>query len=343
MDSEQAGGGEEEQVPQTQKGQKAKFPCLRCKKNVSKNSKSVKCNSCQFWVHIECEGISNELYNFLAHPEKYGGHVTWSCDSCQASSARIDQVVKAYAEKLRDVESRVEKTEKGMKELDRRVERIDEKVKERDDKVEKRIKNGEDKVFEELREREAKKANVVMYKVEEMRDERASGRERIDWDRGMCRKLFEVLETGLVDDDVKFCRRIGERGREPRPLVVGFYSEQDKVKLLRKAKKLDKTQYKEISICQDLTRKQREEEDELRREAEKRNEGLSEDDKAKNLRWAVVGARGEKRLVKAAARDQNTDRNSQRGGGVEREAGRGRGGRRRQRSGEDEDEPPNKR
>ena len=64
---------EEEQIVQTQKGQaKAKFPCLRCKKNVAKNSKSVRCASCQLWVHIECEGISNELYNFLAHPEKFG-------------------------------------------------------------------------------------------------------------------------------------------------------------------------------------------------------------------------------------------------------------------------------
>ena len=48
-------------------------------------------------------------------------------------------------------------------------------------------------------------------------------------------------------------------------------------------------QFKEVNIAQDLTKRQRDDEAGLWREAERRNDDLSEDDRTKNLRWAVVG------------------------------------------------------
>jgi hypothetical protein len=38
------------------------------------------------------------------------------------------------------------------------------------------------------------------------------------------------------------------------------------------------------------------------KEAEDRNEGLTEEDRSKNLEWMVVGARGERRLIKGVKR-----------------------------------------
>jgi hypothetical protein len=49
---------------------------------------------------------------------------------------------------------------------------------------------------------------------------------------------------------------------------------------------------------------QREEEKEMKKEADRRNTQLAEQDKAKNLQWMVVGARGEKRIIKAVPREQ---------------------------------------
>jgi hypothetical protein len=60
-------------------GRAAKYPCLRCKKNVGRNS--VRCKTCQLWVHVECGGISKEVFNILANPNKYGMGVSWNCDS----------------------------------------------------------------------------------------------------------------------------------------------------------------------------------------------------------------------------------------------------------------------
>ena len=67
------------------------------------------------------------------------------------------------------------------------------------------------------------------------------------------------------------------------------------------------TAFNNVNIGPDLTRRQREIENQIWAEADKRNEQLSEDDAAKNLKWAVVGGRGERRLIKTAAR-QNQQR-----------------------------------
>ena len=56
---------------------------------------------------------------------------------------------------------------------------------------------------------------------------------------------------------MRFCRRIGERGGDPRPLVFGVYSEEEKRHLLEKAKELLYTRYEHISIVPDMTKSQR--------------------------------------------------------------------------------------
>ena len=295
-------------MPQSQTVKKTtapKFPCLRCKKNVTKNSKSVKCNTCQFWVHVECEGISVELFNILAHPEKYGGTgFSWNCGSCLASAARLEVVVKAFEGRIQQVESKMERTDGAVKELDRKVENLSEKLSRRDENIERRVKDGENSVLEEMREREARRLNVVVHKLREMDGERATGKERQEWDRKSCVKIFDELKLSLRNEDIKFCRRLGEKKAEPRPLIIGFYTEADKATLLRNAKNLENTASKHVNICPDLTARQRKEEADMKAEADDRNENLTEDDLSKNLRWAVVGARGERRLIKTTAREQ---------------------------------------
>ena len=71
--------GQDAAAPSPQK--KAKFPCIRCKKNVTKNSRSVKCATCELWVHVDCEQISPELFSILSNPEKFEGtRIMWNCE-----------------------------------------------------------------------------------------------------------------------------------------------------------------------------------------------------------------------------------------------------------------------
>jgi hypothetical protein len=97
---------------------------------------------------------------------------------------------------------------------------------------------------------------------------------------------------------------VGERGREARPIVIGLRSEQEKRYILDRAADLRNTRFSNVSICPDMTRMQRRAEDQLAKEAEIRNNQLTTEDRDKNLRWMVVGRRGEKRLIKGTERER---------------------------------------
>ena len=132
-------------------------------------------------------------------------------------------------------------------------------------------------------------------------------------------------------EDIKFCRRVGERGgEEPRPMLVGFHRKEDRNELMEKAKELRHTDFKEVTIVPDMTPHQRKEETEMAKEAERRNETRTEEERSKNVEWMVVGRKGEKRLIKGVARQWGGEMRgrgtwrTERGGGTVR-GGRGRG------------------
>jgi hypothetical protein len=150
-------------------------------------------------------------------------------------------------------------------------------------------------IFEELRERESRKANVVMHGMGEAPPDHI-GRARWDWDMKSCENLFAALHIPVKADRIRFVRRVGEAGSHPRPLVVGFHEEQDRARVLRADTR--RTNFSDVDIVPDLTKAQRKEEDDLRAEMVSRNRELCSEDRAKNLAWVVVGPRGAKRLVK---------------------------------------------
>jgi hypothetical protein len=88
------------------------------------------------------------------------------------------------------------------------------------------------------------------------------------------------------------------------------------------ARNLENSRYSGVNVVPDLTKRQRDEEAELKREAERRNKSLTETDVSKNLHWVVVGARAERRLTKEKV---DSERSYQRGGPARGGARGGRG------------------
>ncbi len=218
-----------------------------------------------------------------------------------------------YAEgmnhRLRQMEERIEKVEqmsedtaKSVKTVEDRVEALDKALDNMEQGAVKRVKESEHTILEELRERDMRKLNVVLHKVGECENEKAGGKEKKEWDLASCDNIFSEMKTNYSRRDIKFLRRIGEKSNTARPLVVGLFTEQAKKTLLDGARKLKDTFFKDVQIVPDLTKIQREEEEKMRRKAEELNEKLTDDDRAKNLEWMVVGQKGEKRLIKAIPR-----------------------------------------
>ena len=310
---------DEEEEPPVSKAAGGKFPCLRCKKNVVKGG--VRCNTCYLWVHMKCQQISKELYNILKNPMRFGGQVCWNCDSCLASAARLEAKMTSLETRFSEVEERVIRSEGIVQGVERRIDSIEK----RQDKVEEKAAKESERLrkerVEETREREIRKKNVIMHRVEEAGEEVETYEERRNWDVRKCEEIFTTLKLNLTGENIKFCRRVGERGEEPRPLIVGMFREYQKEDIMDAAGRLRNTPLSTVGIMPDLTQEQRRDEAEMVQEAARRNEEMSEEDKAKNWLWRAVGRRVEKRLVRGIAREG--DRENQRNTRGEGQRGRG--------------------
>jgi hypothetical protein len=208
------------------------------------------------------------------------------------------------------MEGGLEAVEKNQEEQDEKIVGVEKKVsiinralQKRDERVEEIVVNKEKSVYEEIREREMRKKNVILHGAGELQAERPPWEERTRWDKQRCVNIFAAIEEGLSEDAIKFTKMIGERGEEPRPLLTGFYTEDEKVLVLKNAKKLDSTRYENVNIAPDMTKKQREEEKDLKKTAEERNRNLPETDLAKKLALDSGGSKRREKNRKKAEGD----------------------------------------
>ena len=49
----------------------------------------------------------------------------------------------------------------------------------------------------------------------------------MEQDKIECERLFVAMKARTRYQAIRFCRRIGERGEDPRPLVFGVFTEED--------------------------------------------------------------------------------------------------------------------
>ena len=127
-------------------------------------------------------------------------------------------------------------------------------------------------------------------------------------------ELADVINVAVkVEDAVKVARRLGaKKGGESQPLLLVFKNKQDREKILTNAPKLDKAgePWKQVNIVVDLTQRQRKEDDEVKKEVEKKNSEMEENE-AKNFIWKVVGSRGARRMMKVRREEERARLRSQ--------------------------------
>jgi hypothetical protein len=167
---------------------------------------SVQCKTCLLWIHVECGNISKEVFNILANPGKYGLGLTWNCDSCQASAARLDQRINALEGRFAEVEGRVTRSEGIVQDTTRRMDSVEV----RQNKVEQALEQERERIrrerAEEMRERETRRRNVIMHRVGEAGEGVNTAEARRGWDLKSCENIFRALEMDFnTDNAVKFC------------------------------------------------------------------------------------------------------------------------------------------
>jgi hypothetical protein len=304
---------------------KAKDTCLACGKAFTKSDTCIQCAICRLWIHHKpCSAVSDDGFKFLSEQLQATGDAYWACRSCLAYSQGITKRVKEVERKLEEVQKEVKS---NTKEIERVDQNIDELRKDMDKmKSDRTVQSATFLTAEEYREREARKLNLILHRVKE--SAAVSAELRREADTQECMHVFEAAGVPPADRAIKTCRRIGEKGPAPRPMVVVMKGEAARSAVLEAAKNLRNTDCcSDISIVPDLTPMQRSEEAGLSEEAEHRNrEELTSDDAQKNLKWIVVGQRGARRLIKTAARPV-WERSERGRGGGQWTRGAARGGR----------------
>ena len=59
-----------------------RWPYSICNKNVTQRMKGIKCDTCDKWSHIKCNGISSEEYDYFIKTDDVGFSVDWHCLYC---------------------------------------------------------------------------------------------------------------------------------------------------------------------------------------------------------------------------------------------------------------------
>lgn len=309
------------------------WACLVCKENIKKSECSVPCQVCEEYTHPKCSKMSNDLVQYLLDETNDGNDISWTCVPCKKVGKYLNNKVKVVARKLEELEKRMTTMQEDHDKMKKDVEKNRDKGDNYVEQVKKVTAEVKKSIFTELRERKEKESNVLFHGVPEMDDANATGFDKKKYDMEWIVDIAGEMKVKMKEEDLKFCRRLGEKKSDKvRPILVGLRSVQSKMECIKNGKMLNEcgedSDFFGIYVVPDLTKQQREEEDEMARQVLKLNSEL-EPDVALNSEWRLVGMKGEKRMVLGKKMESPWERagsRSRRGrGGVTRGRGTVRG------------------
>lgn len=281
------------------------YPCRGCNKNITNKQLSIQCVQCEYWAHPDCITISPEFLKILINKEQ---GASWTCETCIVVRGKfLKEVNTLYAKmdametKMCEVAKEVSENANQTKENSRQIEQLKASI-----DRESILQESGDSIFKELRDRKSREDKLILHNVPELAGERKTEKEKKDWDYKLVSEIICVLNCQIdIDKEAVFLTRLGEKSSDPekpRPIRIMLKSKEKRNLILDCAPNLRNSKFDEVSIAPDLTMKQRKEEDRLRREADKLNKEMSEED-AKNWEHVLVGRRGERILIKRRKKD----------------------------------------
>ena len=286
-----------------------KYPCGKCDEEVT--SKSLCCQMCEFWFHSDCvPGMTKEYFDNCRQTQSLIGHTAFLCHLCRRVIGKINGAMKKMEEQVKALGNQVAVLAKENETLAQRVENMEvktTKVKEGLEGVEKEVMSGMERTKEEvkrdmgkeMKEREERSQNVVLYGIEESKA--AEVEERVREEQEKVEEVMSAIGVELREKaEEKF--RAGKKidGGKPRPLIVRIADDENRERVYRDARKLARIPaLRSVFVAHDLTWAQREEarkeEKELRELAEKKTEEAKNE--GKRGKYLVVGQRGRRRVV----------------------------------------------
>ena len=264
--------------------------CEFCEKSFSDpDSKLLECQRCKKHYCIVCLNKSENEYTCLSKSDSM-----WFCVDCREIVEKNIAVDLKIEERCRQImmnyESRISRLEDDIKDKcsEGRVREIvreeisysegSGEISDNVGQVKNTTKQPEtvETVLSELNERKARENNIVVHGIPELVTEDDDERKRYDG-----RKIYDLLGTcKLQSAEVTKIIRIGRFNKEKpkRPMLVTFETIATKRQLFKNIRLLhDNEDFKSVSINNDLTKSEREQEALLREEAKRLSEEASGD------------------------------------------------------------------
>ena len=137
-----------------------KFPCIICSSEVGGKGGGVMCSYCDRWVHPKCANITKAHFELYKLPT-----CQYLCESCVKISSKIKKEIQHLQIKQAEMREDIDSNKEEISSAKKRLEKVEEKVEELDPA--KIIEQSRDGMLRELRERDARKDNLVFHQVDE--------------------------------------------------------------------------------------------------------------------------------------------------------------------------------
>ena len=221
---------------------------------------SLICPNCRNFVPF-MNGNFDEVFKKIAGLE---GRVNSAEARANAAEARAN----AAELELQQIRAEVDAMKNGTNQVKQQIVVMEKEI---ENGMEQAKKEFKEEMTVEMRAKEEKAANIVIYGAKESDKEGVA--ERVVEDERLVRELAEQIEVEIVGEiEPKY--RAGKKldgGGKPRPLVVKVSDKETREQLLQKARFLGRNdQWKNVFVALDLTSKERE-------DARKKEEKMKEE------------------------------------------------------------------
>lgn len=281
------------------------YNCPDCLKEVSDDQPGLTCDGCKMWFHVACEKVSDSVYEFLSnHGEEKS--ICWFCKGCEMIFRRFSSAFVKMEEAQKRMEEKVDAilTKLNSKSVDEEYKEVHERIEQKVDALTSNVeKQGsvsvqdivcatrtEDKVEEE--EIKRRSTSIIIHGLAEPQASTPESRKQEDEDTTETLLHSLNLDDISVHSVIRLGRRPEAADAKPRPIKMVVASEEQKVRVLSKAKNLPRKGEgaPHIFMHQDLTPKQRKLRQELVKELRERQSNGEANLMIAN--WKIVVKRG---------------------------------------------------
>ena len=219
--------------------------CPKCDKTTGGKEKTVCCHLCEQWLHVKCiDGMSPEYLENIEKIHDLIGISGFLCKTCKKVATKVGKEMKSLGEKLVDLENRVVILELERDNLMAKVEALeanrektDVEVKGWNVQISKAKKEVMTEVKNDLRDKEVRSENLVIYGLEESKEKDI--KKRVEYDDKWVKEMVKVVEVDVKGGvEVKFRAGKPREDGKARPLIITVKDEESRKKMLENARKL---------------------------------------------------------------------------------------------------------